>query len=73
MSAIPSSAPVLEKVEADSGVSDFSVPSQQAKWYLVEAFSIDVIQFAMGFVCVDEYGKWYYLYPSVQRLCYLNT
>lgn len=70
---IQSSAPVLEKVEADSGVSEVNVPSQQAKWYPVEAFSIDVTLFALGFVCDDEYGKLYSLYPLVQRLCYLNT
>lgn len=73
MSVIQSSVPVLEKVEADSGVSEVNIPSQQAKWYLVEAFSMNVTQFAVGFVCVDEYGKLYYLYPLVQRLCYLNT
>ncbi|ESQ46725.1 hypothetical protein EUTSA_v10027614mg [Eutrema salsugineum] len=56
MSVIQSSAPILEKVEADSGVSEVSTPSQQAKWYLAETFSIDVTQLALSFVCVDEYG-----------------
>ncbi|KFK40709.1 hypothetical protein AALP_AA2G031100 [Arabis alpina] len=56
MSVIQSSVPTLEQVEADSGVSEVNIPSQQAKGYLVEAFSVDVTQFALGFVCVDEYG-----------------
>ncbi|KAL0876286.1 hypothetical protein Bca101_025991 [Brassica carinata] len=56
MSVIQSPAPVLEQVEAGSGVSEVSIPSQQEIWYLVEAFSIDVTQFALSFVCVDEYG-----------------
>ncbi|KAG7565151.1 Vacuolar protein sorting-associated protein 13 C-terminal [Arabidopsis suecica] len=56
VSVIQNSAPVLEKFEADSGVSEISIPSQQENWYPVEAFSIDVTQFALGFVCDDEYG-----------------
>lgn len=66
MSVIQSPAPVLEQVEAGSGVSEISIPSQQEIWYLVEAFSIDVTQFALGFVCVDEYGKLYYLCPHLK-------
>ncbi|CAN7110576.1 unnamed protein product [Brassica rapa subsp. narinosa] len=56
MSVIQSSALDFEEVKADTGVSEVNIPSQQANRYLVEAFSIDVIQFALGFVCVDEYG-----------------
>ncbi|EFH54003.1 hypothetical protein ARALYDRAFT_485391 [Arabidopsis lyrata subsp. lyrata] len=56
VSVIQNSAPVLEKFEADSGVSEISIPSQQENWYPIEAFSIDVTQFALGFVCDDEYG-----------------
>lgn len=70
---IQSSAPVLEKFEADSGVSEINIHSQQENWYPIEAFSIDVTQFALGFVCDDEYGKSYYLYSLVQRFCYVNT
>lgn len=57
MSVIQSPAPVLEQVEAGSGVREVNNHSQQEIWYLVEAFSIDVTQFALGFVCIDEYGK----------------
>lgn len=70
---IQSSAPVLEKFKADSGVSEINIPSQQDNWYPIEAFSIDVTQFALGFVCGDEYGKSYYLYSLVLRFCYVNT
>lgn len=65
MSVIQSSALDFEQVKADTGGSEVNIPSQQANRYLVEAFSIDVIQFALGFVCVDEYGKLYYLYPLI--------
>lgn len=61
MSDIQSPAPVREQVEAGSGVNEVNIPSQQEIWYPVKAFSIDVTQFATGFVCVDEYGKLYYL------------
>lgn len=70
---IQNSEPVLEKFEADPGVTEISIPSQQENWYPVEAFSIDVTQFALGFVCDDEYGKSYYLYPLVQRFCFINS
>ncbi|KAL0689230.1 hypothetical protein Bca4012_088908 [Brassica carinata] len=56
MSVIQSSALDFEQVKADTGGSEVNIPSQQANRYLVEAFSIDVTQFALGFVCVDEYG-----------------
>ncbi|CAH8305702.1 unnamed protein product [Eruca vesicaria subsp. sativa] len=56
MSVIQSPSPVLEQVEAGSGVSEVNIPSQEEIWYLLEAFSIDVAQFAVGFVCADEYG-----------------
>ncbi|EOA26077.1 hypothetical protein CARUB_v10019496mg [Capsella rubella] len=56
VSVIQNSAPVLEKFKADSGVTEISTPSQRENWYPVEAFSIDVTQFALGFVCDDEYG-----------------
>jgi len=68
---IQNSAPVLEKFEADSSVTEISIPSQQENGYPVEAFSIDVAQFALGFVCDDEYGKSYYLYLLVQRFFYI--
>ncbi|XP_010515400.1 PREDICTED: uncharacterized protein LOC104791262 [Camelina sativa] len=56
VSVIQNAAPVLEKFEANSGFSEISISSQQENWFPVEASSIDVTQFSLGFVCDDEYG-----------------
>ncbi|XP_010558503.1 PREDICTED: uncharacterized protein LOC104827123 [Tarenaya hassleriana] len=56
VSTVQSSAPVLRKAEADSGVSELNVLSQQIKMTAIEGFSVDVTQFVLGFVGEDEYG-----------------